>query len=263
MKTTRAAFLLAMMLLTCSRLPAQRGNIELRAKLDGRVTKYSLSAVGLADALAMTSTQFQIPIGIEWVRDKQTLRGLTRTWEGESVRQVLTSILEAYPGYALQADGGVIHVFRRDLLNDSHNFLNLKVPDFFAVHQEPAGLANVQLRSVMQNLVSPRKLPSGAGEGGSYTSGNVTETPLTLSLRGLTVREALGRLVEASERKMWVVTFSDNPELTPSGFRRTETLWHLAPFPSTQQPMWDFLASGEYVEIHKTLEASKHKQMPN
>lgn len=242
-----AVFLVAMIFFTFPRLPAESENIELRTKLDAHVAQYSLSATGLADALARTSNQFQIPMGIEWVKDKQTLRGLSRTWNGETVRQVLKSIVEAYPGYSSEVADDVVHVFRRDLLNDSHNFLNLKVPDFFEVREEPAGLANVNLRSVVQNIVSPRKLPLGSGEGGSYTSGNVSEKPLTLSLRGLTVRKALERLTAISERNIWVVTFSDSSALTPTGFRRTETLWHPFPFSNTQQPMWDFLAWSEYL----------------
>ena len=84
-------------------------------------------------------------------------------------------------------------------------------------------MANQQLRAVVQNIVSPRNLPPGAGEAGEYATG-IQEKPITLSLHGSTVREALEKLSEVSEYKMWVVTFSDSPALTPTGFRRTETL---------------------------------------
>lgn len=242
----RTALLVALLSSTSVSLPMQPGATELQARLDARVSQYNLSANGLADALAKTAKKFQLPIGIEWVRDKQALQGLSRTWKDDTVRQVLGSIVEAYPGYAFRVEDGVVHVFRRDLVNDSHSFLNLKVPDFFEVRQEAAGFANVRLRSVVQNIVSPRNLPPGAGEGGSYASGNVPEKPVTLTLRGATVREALEKMAAVSERNIWVVTFSDTPGLTPTGFRRTETLWHPAPFPDTEQPMWDFLAWGEY-----------------
>lgn len=241
----RNLLLLAVMLFTPAKMPARPEGTELRAKLDARVTQYSLSATGLADALARTSKQFQVPMGIEWVKDKQALQGFSRTWKGETVRHVLSSIVAAYPGYGFTVEDGVVHVFRRDLLEDTHNFLNLKVPDFFEVRQQPAGLANVELRTVVQNTVSPRNLPPGAGEAGSYATG-IPEKPLTVSLRGLTVREALEKLAAASEHNIWVATFSDTSEFTPTGFRRTETLWHPAPFPNTQQPMWDFIAWREY-----------------
>ena len=242
----RTVFLLAVLLLTPAKAPAQPDTTELQAKLDARVSQFSLSANGLLDALASASKQFQLPIGVEWVRDKQAVRALNRTWSDETVRQILRSIVNEYPDYDFGVEHGVVHVFRRDLVNDSQNFLNLKVPDFFEVRQEIGGLTNQRLRSVVQDIVSPRNLPPGAGEGGSYTSGNVRETPLTLTLRGATVREALEKLAAVSQHHIWVVTFSDTTELTPTGFRRTETLWHPAPFPNTQQPMWDFLAWGEY-----------------
>lgn len=240
-------FIFAVMLFAGAKIPAQPNISELQAKLDARVTQYDLEANGLADALAGVSKQFQIPLGIEWVKDKDTLRSFNHTWNDETVREVLRSIVEAYPGYDIQVEDGVVHAFRQDLLNDSRNVLSLKVPDFFEVRQEPAGFTNVRLRNVMQNIVSPRDVPPGAGEAGSYTSGNVTEKPLTITLHGLTVREALEKLVAVSERKIWIATFSDTSELTPTGFRRTETLCHPTPVPNTeQQPMWDFLSWEEY-----------------
>jgi hypothetical protein len=80
----------------------------------------------------------------------------------------------------------------------------LKVPDFFEVHQEVAGLANLKLRWVVQNIVVQRNLPPDAGEGYSYAPG-IHETPISLSLRGLTIREALEKLVAASEHNIWTL----------------------------------------------------------
>ena len=69
-------------------------------------------------------------------------------------------------------------------------------------------------------------------------------------LRAVTATSFLTKRAEqacvVSEHNLWVVTFSDPIEFTPTGFRRTETLWHPKPFPNTQQPMWDFLAWTEY-----------------
>ncbi len=237
----RTVLLLALLPFISVNAPAQPESAELTAKLDASVSQYSLSANGLAEALIRTAKQFQLPMGIEWVKDKGALRGLSRTWKGDTVEAILRSIVKQYSGYSLRVEHGVVHVFRRDLVNDSHNFLNLKVPGFFDARQEIGGLTNQRLRSVVQNIVSPRNLPPGAGEGGDYATG-IDEKPLTLALRNATVREALEKLADASEHKMWVVTFSDSPGLTPTGFRRTETLWHPMPFPDRDQPMWDFLA---------------------
>jgi hypothetical protein len=240
-----APLLLSLLLFSPAGVAAQAQATGLQAKLDARVSEYSLSANGLADAILRIAKQFGLPVGIEWVKDKEALRSVSLTWEGDTVRDIVTAAVREYPGYAFRVEHGAVHVFRPDLVNDRHNFLNLRVPDFFEVHQEEGGFANWRLGAVVQNIVSPRNLPPGAGESGDYASG-AHEKPVTVTLRGLTVRQALENLANASEHKVWVVTFSDGPALTPTGFRRTETLWHPTPLPDSQQPMWDFLAREQY-----------------
>lgn len=242
----RAVLLVALWFLTSVSVLGQPEAEQLQAKLDTSVSRYTLSANGLADALMRTAKEFHLPMGIEWVKDKETLRSLSHTWKGETLRAILHSIVKEYPAYTLQVEHGLVHLFRRDLLNDGQNFLNLKVPDFFEVRDEIGGITNQRLKSVVQNMVSPRYLPPGAGEGGDCATG-IDEKPLLLTLRGLTIREALDKLAEASGHKMWIVTFSDGPGLTPTGFRRTETIWHPTPFPDSGQPMWDFLAWQQYL----------------
>src|SRR6266446_3848474 len=249
----RRFFLLIALFVPTASVAVQNAGTELRTKLDVRVAEYALSANGLADALAKTSQRFELPMGIEWLKDKQTVMRLSRTWTDETVGRILRSIVDAYPGYSFRVEDGVVHVFRQDLLNDHHNFLNLKLPSFLEVPREAGGLINQALRSVVQNTVSPRNLPPGTGEAGSYATG-LAEKPLSLELRGVSVREALQKLAEASEHKMWVVTFAEGLTMTPTGFYRTETLWHPRPFPDRDQPMWDSLAWAEYAEMHKTLE---------
>jgi hypothetical protein len=243
----RAALLLSLLLTSFVDAPAQTSTTGLEARLDARVPRYTLKAKGLADAILRIAKQFELPVGIEWLKDEEALRGLDLSWKDATIGDILGSVLKRYPPYSYRVERGIVHVFRPDLLDDTHNFLNLKVPDSFEVRQEPGGFANVLLRMAVQDIVSPRNLPRGAGWGGSYTSGNVPEKPLKLTLRGLTIREALEKLAEASERKMWVVTFSAGTDLTPTGFRRTETLWHPTPFPYPSQPMWDFRAWREYM----------------
>jgi len=242
-----AAFFLSLLLFSPGSVARRAQTTELQAKLDTRVGDYSLLANGLADAVLSIAKQFQLPVGIEWLRGKEALRSLSLTWKGDTVRDIVTDTVREYPGYAFRVEHGLVHVFRQDLVDDPTNFLNLRVPDFFEVRQEKGGFANVRLQEAVRNMVSPRDLPPGAGEGGSYTSGSVEEKPLSLTLRGLTVRQALESLADASEHKVWVVTFSDSPALTPTGFLRTETLWHPSPFPDNQQPVWDFLAWQEYM----------------
>jgi len=225
--------------------PALPKNTQLQEVLERRIERYSLSANGLVDALARTAKDFDVPIGVEWVKENGALRGLDMEWKGRTVGVILRSIVSHYPGYELRVEHHVVHVFRQDLVSSRHNFLNLKVPGDFEVRAEQGGLINQRLRAVVQRIVAPRTLPPGAGEGGSYGSG-LHEKKLTLRLGGATIREALEKLIEVSQHKVWVVTFSDDVHLTPTGFYRTETLWHPSPFPDAEQPVWDFIPWESY-----------------
>jgi hypothetical protein len=240
----RCSYFLLLMIASAHSLRAQTDSAELKTRLSVRVQSFNLSAANLADALAKTSVRFQIPIGVEWVKNPQTQRSVSRTWSDNTVLEVINSIVESYHGYGLKVDNGVVNVFRQDLLKDSRNFLDLKVPDFLKIRQQVGGIANLQLRSVVQKIVSPLDLPPGVGEATSYATG-IEENPITVDVSGRTIRDALNRLATLSEHKIWIVTFSDSG-LTPTGFLRTETLWHPSPFPNTQQPMWDFLTWTQY-----------------
>jgi hypothetical protein len=217
-----------------------------KTELSTRVPTFHLSATSLADAVAKASVRFHVPIGLEWMKDAETLRPINRTWNDKSVLEIMSSIVASYPGYALKENNGIVNVFRQDLLKDSRNFLNLKLPDAVKIQEQVEGVANQQLRSVVQNVVSPKNLPPG-GEASSYATG-IEERQITLDLGGKTVRASLNALVLASEHKMWLVTFPDS-NLTPRGFFRTATTWHPEPFQTTDQPMWDFLTWSQYQTI--------------
>lgn len=227
---------------------AQSGTEETRAKLESKVHQYTLSGDGMMNALAKIAEQFEIPMGIEWVEDGQTRRVLNLAWKSNTVRGILNAVVSSYPGYSWKVQDGVVHVFRRDLVNDRGNFLNLKVPNWFEAHNRVGGMISQELQLALENIVSPRKLPPGGGIGGSYAT-DLEEKPLTLMLRGLTAREALDKLVDASEHKIWVATFSGPSDRTPTGFCRTETLWHRKPFPDRDQPVWDFLTWTGFVKM--------------
>ena len=111
-----------LLLLTLPTTIQQSETTGLQAKLNARVTQYNISANGLADALAKTSKQFEFPVGIEWLKNDQALTEFRHTWTDETVIQILRSIVESYAGYDLNIEDGVVHVFRRDLVNSGHNF---------------------------------------------------------------------------------------------------------------------------------------------
>jgi hypothetical protein len=70
---------------------------------------------------------------------------------------------------------------------------------------------------------------------------NLGEPEITVKLENTSVEGVLDSLVTASARKIVIVSFLDSFILTPTGFRRTETLWNYNPVPDDQQPVWDML----------------------
>lgn len=246
----RTTVLIALILLAAPRVYAGSENDSLRVRLRRSVAGYALSADSLASAVAGLSIHFHIPMGVEWIRGKESLKRVHLSWKTATVAAIVSDVVRTYPGYEWRVEDGVVHVFRRDFVDSRHNFLNLRVPANFQVRSEAGGLIKAELQQTVQDIVSPHKLPPGAGVGGSYATG-VSEKPLTVTLVGLTLRQAMDRLVARSEHKIWIVTFSPSVALTPTGFRLTETLWHPTPFVASEQPTWDFFTWSQYRTFRK------------
>ncbi len=89
----------------------------------------------------------------------------------------------------------------------------------------------------LHDLITPRKT-AGISIGGNM------DPKITLQLKDSTVQDILDALVVASARKIWIVTFSNDPTLTATGFRRSMSLWSQTPSP---EPAWDLLHWGDKV----------------
>lgn len=244
----RAALAIPIILLSAA-LTGLPKSVTLEAKLEAPVSEYQVPGADLINALNEIATRFQLPMGIEWVRNEPTLRKRTLSWKNTTVKGVIRGVLKEYPGYAFDVRDGVVHVFKKGVRRSPHNFLNLKLRKFSA-HDEEGGYAGVRLRAEVQYIVSPPPpAPGPHGSGGSYI-GPVGERHITLSLHDITVRDVLDKLASVSQMNVWVVTFAGTKGLTPTGFYRTATLWHPAPFPDNSQPMWDLFAWGQWPRRH-------------
>jgi len=76
---------LSLFLFSSAGVRAQAQSTELQAKLDARVSQYSLSANGLADSILRIAKQFELPVGVEWLKDKEALHDLKLTWKDDTV----------------------------------------------------------------------------------------------------------------------------------------------------------------------------------
>jgi hypothetical protein len=212
---------------------------EISGSLDKKVSYYDLEQPSFIAALVSLASTFRITIGIEWVRSESTARPVHYSWKDASVAEMISTIVRSETGYLCDIKDGVVHVYRKDLHRNAANFLELRL-DRFAVSNELPGLASQRLRAIAARSVAPKPHHGSLeGEAGSYATGT-RETPVTLDLRNVTVRDILDRLLTSSVFKIWIVTFAD-AEHTNTGYLRSVSLWN-PNLRNNDQPLWDLLS---------------------
>jgi len=224
---------------TCSAQTATEG--DLREKLARRVRHYSLQQPSFIASLAFLASEFRLPMGIEWVQGPEAPRAVKLSWSEATVGGMIATIVKTEPGYAYEVSNGIVHIFRKDLIHNAKNFLEIKL-DRFAANDELPGIVSHRLRSAAKRVVAPPPASVLAGgEGGSYGTG-VGELPITLKLDNVTVREVLNHIAVSTVFKIWVVTF-ESPALTRTGYLRSASLWNPS-LPREEQPIWDLMLWG-------------------
>jgi hypothetical protein len=241
---------LVLLALTLNSSPAMRPALsgaapdELAARLRVRIPKYDLSAESYIDALTRAASQFRIPMGIEWVDTPAAREKLSLSWKNATVKEILWAIAHSRRGYVAEIKNGVVHVYPSRLIPDKQNFLRLKIGHFEAI-QQVVQMASRNLDERVKLTVSPPKPRHGGGGVMGSLGVNPDDPELTVRLNNASVEEVLDALAVASNRKIWIVTFSRDPTLTPTGFRRTLSLWTTSPVPDNEQPVWDLLHWGD------------------
>lgn len=222
-----------------------RPSEDLQTKLNSQVTDYKLEAGNFVDALAALAQKFELPMGVEWSRDQQTSRRVSRSWNSVSVRQIVQDVVKAEPGYEFSVSEGVVHVLPIWTSPESQDFTRLKLGGF-EVHNQVIQVANRRLQAMIAARIAPpvSEPPGAKGSAGSqFTS--VGERMVNVHLGDVTVRTALDQLALSSDWRIWVVTFTDSD--LPSGFRRTQSLWSSAVIPDEYQPVWNVFHWGDRI----------------
>lgn len=235
----------------------QHEDAQLQASLQHHVQNYSLKANSFLEALTAVAGKFEIPMGIQWVRDDRTLTKVEMLVNDATVYQVIKSIAKTQPGYAVGVSDGVVHVFPRKLAADPRNFLNLKIKRLVA-HEELLQLVTIRLQHLVAQTVSPPPpMPPGGGMGF-----NIGSTPgdklLTFRLEDVTVEKALDVIASLSSEQIWVVTFCGDCGLTPTGFLQTIGLWSTNSVPSDGAG-WDTLRWGDAIPTSALRRRSQGK----
>ncbi len=198
---------------------------DLSAKLDREVSNYNLGLSNFPDALLRISNDFKIPMGIMWVSSPAARAQIPFAWTHTTVREIIQDVAKTQPNYQVRAANGVVHVFPP--IPDRENFLKLKI-DSFKTSNAAVELASFKLHTLVAPMKGSRQV-SVAGPGDSLVN---------VDLKNCTVQDVLDALAVASNRKVWVVTFPEEPTMTPDGLRRTKSLFTEAPIRDEEQPIW-------------------------
>jgi hypothetical protein len=239
---------LLLLLLQASRTPARAphpdASPDLDTKLGTTVHDYRMSPVNFVEALTHLASDFEIPMGIEWVDTPAARSRLNFSWQHATVREAIRAIVKSQPGYQMEVKLGIVHIYPSKLIRDRQNILKIKIRDF-EVHDEFADVASRKLHELVKLIVyrpKPQRGPGGIAGSGAAT----LDTPrISLRLQNATVEDVLDALVAASGRKIWIVTLPDDATLTATGYRRTRSLWSKFPIPDDEQPVWDLFHWGD------------------
>jgi hypothetical protein len=234
--------LLILLIKTVPATELPKESLELQRKLVARVDAYTVTCDNLMQALTRIATDFQVPMGIEWVRDSQTSRRIDEPWHDSTVSEIIRTLVKAYPGYEVRF-GDVVEIFP-SALDDEHDFLRLRVPRFREKNEWLAA-AHQKLRRLLEPLIRyVPPTPPGAGEAGSLGVGIGGKRPVSIDVQDATLREILNRLILSAGETTWVVTYPEFPTIMPPGFRRTADLYSRTIVEDEIQPVWAFVPWG-------------------
>lgn len=207
---------------------------DLGTKLGKRVAEYNLGSSTFGEALLRVSNDFQIPMGIAWAYADATSAKSRFAWKDTSVREIIKAIVKTQPGYEIEVANGIVHVFAPRLIPDGQNFLKLRI-DSFSVKNTYVELASFRLHALITPQTGNHQF-SVAGPG---------DSKVDLELRNSSLEEILDALVAGSNRKIWIMTFSDDNRLNAGGLRRTRSLWTDVPLADSEQPLWLLMRWGD------------------
>src|SRR5437762_237990 len=101
---------LALLAASPSPSPAQGPRPNLERALATQIPKYKLTAMNLLEAIAHVSSDFNLPIGMEWNDSPTGGRRISRQWTYRTVQDIVADIVASDPHYEIQVSNGVMHV---------------------------------------------------------------------------------------------------------------------------------------------------------
>ena len=207
------------------------------------VHNYSLEANSIIEALLKMSAQFQFSLGVEWVKSAETLRPVRVTLSHATVADVIQSVVSEYAGYEWRTEDGVVHVFQRDLMQDTRNPLNITIKSFDEP-PETVGWANNNLFQMVSHVV---RHPELSGISGSVLGGP-GEPTFRFTAENAPARNLLDQIVTCVTgtqppptprmNRIWIATFPEKLLFSRTGFLEVVPMWNPKFVSDDDQPFW-------------------------
>jgi hypothetical protein len=211
------------------------------------VENYSLEANNFIDALLKISAKFQLPLGVEWVKTTNTLKPVTFSWTHATLTAVMQAVVSMRAGYGWRVEDGIIHVFKRDLLVDRRNLLNITI-ESFDERPETVSWANNDLYQMVSQVL---RHPEQHGIGGSVL-GYPSEPVFRFAAKNVPARSILDKIVTAGlnrpepmMNRIWIVTFPAKAVFSRNGFLEVAPIVNQKFVSGDGQPFWVLLPWGD------------------
>lgn len=176
---------------------------DLENKLSQRVVAFDSESTTTVGHLVEFAQRFSIPMGIEWfvspVEESVSPVHLRNT----TALDILQFIINQQSNYSFEFNNGLVHVFAPSYINDSRNFLNLRIPEFQA-RKENLFEVSYKLKISISRLLHPN-MGYGGGYGRPESDDGFDLPIITFSGNNLTARQILDNIVIKQGNALWIV----------------------------------------------------------
>jgi hypothetical protein len=217
----------------CRVAPAAPARPDLHSLLTTRVPKYQITAANLLEAVSQLSSQFGIPIGIQWAESPTATKVINGSWTNAKVDDILRDIVAEDPSYELVVSRAVVHIHPRTFSRDPSDFLNIKL-DSFVARDEYTRQIGFKLHDILNPTMTGR---SAVGACAGSVAVGAGETKTSINLSEPRVLDVLDTILLGSNFSMWMVTFDEKTKY--NGYIGTKSIWRSTG--AADQPNWDFI----------------------
>jgi hypothetical protein len=204
------------------------------ARLAAPVSSFKVERMTVIDAVMRLGQQEHIPLGIEYANPDDLRKVITVDLRRTTIGQALSAVLPKGKGYIVRVRDGVVNISNKAVPEGRRNILNQVLPEFVVPESRPAVtvvMAAALLRLQLEHELRPQRPPRRSkpyGVAGSLPVGRMENQVGPLTLRKVTVRQVLNRLVSEHDNAAWIVVVAPEElrRLPPRQFSlNTGDLW--------------------------------------